>query len=59
MPKQEFINGKLQITEDLNDPHDRLKLLKKQHKGKNPKGLTDKEKATLFDVYVDAGVIQL
>lgn len=59
MPKQEFVNGKLQITEDLNDPHDRLKMLKKQNKGKDAKALTDKEKADLFDAYVDAGVITL
>lgn len=59
MPKQEFLNGKLQITEDLTNPHDKLKHMKKQNKGKNPKDLTDKEKADLFDAYVDAGVITL
>ena len=59
MPKQEFINGKLQITEDLNDPQDRLKLAEKQNKGKDPKALTQKQKADLFDAYVDAGVITL
>ena len=59
MPKQEFINGKLRIIEDVNDPHDRLKAMKKQHKGKNQKTLSDKEKVALFDAYVDAGVITL
>ncbi len=53
------LNGKLQITEDMNDPHDRLKRLKKQHKDNNPKALSDKEKVALFDAYVDAGVITL
>lgn len=59
MPKQSFANGVMRITEDINDPHDRLKLAKKQQKGKNPKTLTDKEKADLFDAYVDAGIIML
>lgn len=59
MPKQEFINGVLQITEDMNDPKDRLRVIKKQHKGKQKKDLSDKEKAALFDAYVDAGVITL
>lgn len=59
MPKQVFVNGVMQITEDMNDPHDKLKHTKKQNKGKKPKDLTDKEKADLFDAYVDAGIIQL
>lgn len=59
MPKQDFINDTLQITEDLNDPHDKVKHLKKQNKGKKSKDLTDKEKAELFDAYVDAGIINL
>lgn len=59
MSKQEFINGKLQITEDLNDPNDKLRHLEKQSKGKDAKTLTDNEKAALFDAYVDAGVITL
>ncbi|MHB1651381.1 MAG: hypothetical protein ACYCVD_02755 [Desulfitobacteriaceae bacterium] len=59
MPKQEFLNGVLQITEDLTDPQDKLKHMEKQSKGKNLKGLSDKEKADLFDAYVDAGIIDL
>jgi len=59
MPKQEFLNGKLQITEDVSDLHDRLKLIEKQSKGKDTKTLTDMEKVALFDAYVDAGVITL
>lgn len=59
MPKQAFVNGTFQITEDTNDPEDRLKILAKQHKGKGPKTLTVQEKAALFDAYVDAGVIKL
>ena len=59
MPKQVFINGVLQITEDVNDPQDRLKVAKKQNQGKDPKTLTDKEKVALFDAYVEAGRINL
>ena len=44
---------------DPNDPKERFQVLKKQHEGKNPKALTDKEKVALFDAYVDAGIITL
>ena len=59
MPKQVFDGQKVTIELDLNDPKDKVKDLKKQNKGKKPKDLTDKEKADLFDAYVDAGVITL
>ena len=59
MPKQAFVGGILQITEDITDPQDRLKIAKKQKEGRDPKTLTDKEKVDLFDAYVDAGVITL
>lgn len=59
MPKQEFINGVMRISEDVNDPHDKLKVLERNSKGKNPKALTDKEKIEFFDAYIDAGIIKL
>lgn len=58
MPKQVFENGKLTVKHDPTDPKDILKLSKKTNKGKNLKGLTQKEKADLFDLYVAAGVIE-
>ncbi len=57
MPKQVFANGKLTIKLDLTDPKDILKQAEKANKGKDLKTLTQKQKADLFDLYVDAGVI--
>lgn len=57
MPKQVFKDGKLTIIPDENNPKDKLKSLQKQCKGKDLKLLTNKEKAALFDAYVDVGVI--
>ena len=59
MPKQSFINGVMQITEDDNNPQDKLKGLQKQFKKKGLSVLTVAEKIKLFDTYVEAGVIQL
>lgn len=57
MPKQVFDGRKCTIELDANDPKDKVQSLKKQYKGKDPKGLTQKQKTDLFDAYVDAGVI--
>lgn len=59
MPKQTFTNGVMQITEDINDPKDRLLAMKMSNKGKNSITLTVQEKADLFDAYLAAGIISL
>lgn len=59
MPKQIFKDGKLLIQADENNAQDKLKILKKQYKNKELKSITDVEKVTLFNAYVDAGVIKL
>ena len=59
MPKYNFDGHKLVIGADDTNPHDKLKEMKKANKGKHKTDLTDKQKADIFDAYVDAGVITL
>lgn len=56
MPKQIKTETGVKIIFDEKDPKDKMKIKEKEHKGKK---LTQKEKAELFDLYVDAGVITL
>jgi hypothetical protein len=60
MPKEIITGNKVLIDFDLTNPQDKLKQAIKQNKGKG-KGkdsLNTSEKAALFDIYFDAGIIK-
>ena len=57
MPKQIQTETGVKVIFDEAEPKDKVKIKQKEHKGKDLKKLTQKDKAELFDLYVDAGVI--
>lgn len=56
--KQVYDGKKVTVMLDETDPKDKVKIIHKKNKGKNPKTLSTREKADLFDLYVDVGIIQ-